>query len=502
MSRRASFVAVFVAIITATAPVQATDSGYVVVSLVAKGDPYEKAGATLAKLRNAKGMRASAAELDSLLPKLKKSQPKYVAFVARPEQIDVNLTRKLFQLATRIDRDPFVDFAYGVITGHTPEDAIRLAEAGKQTESKPRKPQLGILGVANSGALKESQSQEQLVPLPGITLPLTWATTATDGENHDHAFVEQTLLQFQSKSLFAFAGHGYPDGIVGGPKYRDLRGRNFSGAVAYNVACYAGVTKNWYQTDFSTSKIEQKQIEADESFCLNMLKTGVAGYVAYACPRPAGPEMFADMLALATEGISIGEQRRRQANSVVLTHLGQDLTETGFEMVHDGQTLDARSRSTDEIVRGMSTGSLLFGDPATKPFRKTRGAYPVETRVRNEGNGLRVDVKVAGPLWHWFCSDQLEQANMKIETRIAVAASGVKSVTVKKLPFGESHSAKKVTAAIETHGGKHFLHVKAAFRRPDQGDLMRYTQGVTARFSVELDSKSGSDQFLYIASAR
>jgi hypothetical protein len=46
--------------------------------------------------------------------------------------------------------------------------------------------------------------------------------------------------------------------------------------------------------------------------------------------------MFADMLSLATEGISIGEQRRRHANSVILTHLGQDFAEQGYETLQDG----------------------------------------------------------------------------------------------------------------------------------------------------------------------
>ena len=61
-------------------------------------------------------------------------------------------------------------------------------------------------------------------------------------------------------------------------------------------------------------------------------------------------------------------------------------------------------------------------------------------------------------------------------------------------------TASASTAAIEMHGGKTFLHVKAAFDRPEQSDLMRYTQGVTARFSVELDSESGSDRSLHMAS--
>lgn len=494
MPDRLSFAAVLVAMLASA--LHAADSKYVIVSLVEKGDPYEKAGVKLAKLRNvsrASAMRASVKDIESLLPKLKQAQPDYVAFIARPEQIDVNLARQLFQLATRIDDDPFVDFAYGVITGHTPEDAIQLGQSGSRVESNRQKPNLGILGVADPGHLKKSQSQEQVVPLPGLALPMNWATIAADEENPDQDFIEKTLKQFQSKSLFAFAGHGYPDGVVGGPKHDDLQDCDFSGAVVYNVACFTGVTSDWYDTDFQTSTVQRKQVKAEESFCLSMLRTGVAGYIAYACPRPAGPEMFADMLSMATEGISTGEQRRRQANRVILTHLGQDVTATGFEVLKDDQPVNRKS--VDEVVRRMSTGSLLFGDPATQPFRKTKGAYPVATELTKQENELLVDVNVKGPFWHWFCSDQLEQSYMKIETRIAVPPGGIKSVTISKLPFGEKYPAEKVTAAIETHDGNSFLHVKAAFQRPEQADLMQYMQGVAARFSVEWEAQNGSNLY-------
>jgi hypothetical protein len=47
-----------------------------------------------------------------------------------------------------------------------------------------------------------------------------------------------------------------------------------------------------------------------------------------------------------------------------------------------------------------------------------------------------------------------------------------------------------------------FLHLKATFDRPEQPELMRYMQGVSARFSVELDATTGRDQFLSLANAK
>jgi hypothetical protein len=54
--------------------------------------------------------------------------------VVRPGYLDINLARALLKLATQIDDDPLVDFAYGFITGDMLETALALAEAGSMAE--------------------------------------------------------------------------------------------------------------------------------------------------------------------------------------------------------------------------------------------------------------------------------------------------------------------------------------------------------------------------------
>ena len=263
MSKRASVLAILIILLSQHA-LQADLAKYVVVSFVKKGDAIEKAGKRLLKLRNGRGIRASLDDLNSLLPKLKRCQPEYVAFVARPDQIDVNFARQVLKLATRVDDDPFVDFSFGVITGHTADDAIRLVESGSRVTS--RNPDLGILGVADSAVLKESQNREQAISLRGLTVPMSWATIVNDGGDKDHVFMDRILDQFKVKTLFTLAGHGFPNGIVGGPKRGDLTGRRFDGTVVYNVACYTGVTSGWYQSGFQNSKVRRFQIQPEESF--------------------------------------------------------------------------------------------------------------------------------------------------------------------------------------------------------------------------------------------
>ncbi|MDH3069134.1 insulinase family protein [Akkermansia sp. N21169] len=68
---------------------------------------------------------------DSALPALKKEEVRYMALVAPPEQIDRNLVNKLHRLTRKIDDDPYGDCIWGIITGFTPDDAMRIAKASE-----------------------------------------------------------------------------------------------------------------------------------------------------------------------------------------------------------------------------------------------------------------------------------------------------------------------------------------------------------------------------------
>jgi len=67
---------------------------------------------------------------------LRAADARYVAVVVRPENMTINFARKFLMMSTQIDSDPFVDFAYGYITGVTADAAMNFvnsiynAEAG------------------------------------------------------------------------------------------------------------------------------------------------------------------------------------------------------------------------------------------------------------------------------------------------------------------------------------------------------------------------------------
>src|SRR3982074_3343685 len=94
--------------------------------------------------RNCDRAKSSPASRTPILKILKEKQPRYVAIVVRPHELDINLARTFLKIATQVDSDPFVDFAYGFITGDTPEVAVALAEAGSKAEKQRRKPSLAV----------------------------------------------------------------------------------------------------------------------------------------------------------------------------------------------------------------------------------------------------------------------------------------------------------------------------------------------------------------------
>jgi hypothetical protein len=474
---------------------------YVVVSFVSEGDPFYAAAQELQRLRGGPIIATTEDKLDSLLADLRRLRPRFVAVVLRPETIDENLARKFLILATKIDDDPFVDFAYGFITGGSVDVAVALAGAGKRAEERPRQPDLAMMGVAG-GQLKESNSSTQILPLRKGSLKFAAHTIAAgesanatsdelDPEQDDH-FIREAIPKLAGHSIVLFAGHGYPRQVVGGPTYQHLVGQRFDSAVVMNIACYTGVTGRWFDSDWRSMTMREKTVPAEESFCLNMLKTGVAGYVAYVSARPAGPAMLGDAITLATEGESVGELLRNNANSVVLAHLQQ-----GYDALHVDELTDktpiSRERKVRDVLIAMSTGGVLFGDPAYVPFKRQAGAHPARLNVAKKSDALVARVETAGPLYHFFCGDQIvmwdeSQPSLRIEARVPLGDRYATDATLTSSTLGDV--PHRLTAATEEHRGKRFLHVKASFAQPAMVQMMALAQkDVTGSFEIKTASE-------------
>ncbi len=59
---------------------------------------------------------------------LKEKGARYAAFIAQPEEIDYVLVNKIHRAARNIDEDPWGDCMWGIITGYTAHDAMRIVK--------------------------------------------------------------------------------------------------------------------------------------------------------------------------------------------------------------------------------------------------------------------------------------------------------------------------------------------------------------------------------------
>ena len=64
----------------------------------------------------------------ALEEELLERKPRYLALVLAPETIDANLPRQLVPILARFDADPFVDCAFGLITGATGEETLHFVK--------------------------------------------------------------------------------------------------------------------------------------------------------------------------------------------------------------------------------------------------------------------------------------------------------------------------------------------------------------------------------------
>ncbi len=66
---------------------------------------------------------------ESLQEVLQTSLPQYACFIAKPEEVTREFLKEIWSLTRSLDDDPYGDVIWGVITGYTYKDALRLTQA-------------------------------------------------------------------------------------------------------------------------------------------------------------------------------------------------------------------------------------------------------------------------------------------------------------------------------------------------------------------------------------
>jgi hypothetical protein len=452
-------------------PCPAQQVDYVVLASTAAGDPFDAAATALVEHHRAELVRFDPARLEPVRELLRRAQPRHVALVMPPEQVEFAFQRRFLQLATELDDDPFVDFAFGYITGRTGDEALALARRGIARRPEPVDGGVAevIGGVDRSqvGTAVFNLRQQRLDQLQILSAGEQVFPTA----GRDVEFLRAELPKLRGRDVVTFVGHGYPREVVGGPTFAELAGLALDGAVVLNVACYTGVTNRWYEDDWRAGLLRGREVSLDESFCLAVLRAGAVGYTAYLCPRPAGPELATDLAALVVDGMSLGACRRRDYDKTVLGFLGFGESRLQLEPVVDGAGLAAVREAVRDIMLEAATGGVLFGDPACVPFVPREGQNPVTITTELQQDTIVVKARATVHGLYQHCSDPTAEWGktmaMRVHARLPLGERHVTDLVVDEVRIGTKVQPSRVLWAIESDHGERFVQLKINFPRPD-----------------------------------
>jgi len=455
---------------------------YVVLTGFDDDDPYHEAARLLAAHHGTEHLiRFDPAKPDEVLPALRRIAPRHVAIVLRPEQIDVDSVRRILRMAAAVDDDPFVDFAFGYVTGATAQEAAAFVRNIVKASKEDRARKVGKASVW--GGKHGCLATDGIYAAGAMRWPMrSLRFTAPDGKHgRDQDFIDAELASLEGCGAIIMGGHGMPGEIGTGPRAEDLAGLELFPAVAFNYACYTGVTGRYPERRYERGTFlhRMSHVEKKRSFALAMIRAGVTGYVAYVNPRPAGPEMSIEFQRVLA-GATLGAARRRDYDKVCLGYLG-----FGERGIVAGDWPDgARVPAKDvDAVRHMmldgATGGILYGDPAMRPYPgESELPLKVETKMRD--GALAVTMRVDAGMAYVWCADPFRRFGKSMATKTCARVplpdgwDTVTSVSVASATWGGADvETLEPVWAIETDRGRRYLHVKANFKREHRrGDIV------------------------------
>ena len=140
---------------------------------------------------------------------LRSTQARYAAFVLRPQEVGRETVNDLHRAARRVDDDPWGDCIWGIITGYTAEDALRIATTDAPLTIKT------LLGTTNADHSRFEHSccitdwtDAPVLEQSGYTEPTTTTYAADEKDPILNIFADQ--LSNQKAQLIVSSSHATP----------------------------------------------------------------------------------------------------------------------------------------------------------------------------------------------------------------------------------------------------------------------------------------------------
>jgi hypothetical protein len=389
---------------------------------------YEKAAQLLAK-----GHHAELATWDGDWKKLEalllEKKPAELALVLDPGSIDANLPRRLIPILTRFDDDPFVDCAFGLITGASGADALKLVERDLALQGKelPAR-KVEAVSVVLDECLRIAPKPERGPEGRELASQSLWVTGK---DAHWREFLAKWRGEQAGAGLVEWGHCGDPQGIWLFSMYRNrerdkhwpfdpakvgqdpagelprltpaglLEGVDLAGAIVINGSCHSAVTRramvgpDIVSTFGDTGgKVIFFDIDAKDSFPLQAIAHGAGAYIGPLAANNANRAAIEQWL-LRSGGVSAGECMRRCYDELVM---GAKNLPLSFALYEDGQP-----DPPEPPMFQSSFHRVLFGDPALVPWKeKVRTSHEVAVKEQDDALELAIVWKDPGnDPWVW-----------------------------------------------------------------------------------------------------
>lgn len=488
----------------------------VVLTNLPRTDPYFRAAEKLANAHGGSIVSFHPKRMVALRRRLQALAPRYVAAVLSPQDMDINIQRQMLALSTRMDSDPFCDFAFGWITGATAQHALSLVERSLrvQKEGLPKTEASGSVISGSKSYVYEGEKTPLQKELGWEEKNIYWACVESDP--NVLAFVRDHIKELQHKGIVGLYGNGDPEGIwlFSGNRNMDrskhwphdpkkvgqdpkgempritagyFKNLDFGSAVVWSGTCHSGALHRVFvegdivSTFGTVDRITEYFIPEGRSLGGAILAAGPSAYLA-----PIGPNhgyaCLPERYRAVSTGMPLGDVMRTRYNEIIFAAGGK----------LDIQLYEPGAPKLDEDpMRGGGVNRALFGDPQFKPFQGAKTNYLSEeiSLLSGHKSGMQVRCEVvdeaSGMFWDMFGDDREKPERIYTTIDLQEGLPSVQEVSARgKSPGGEEIALSSPAWAEERIDGKRVLHLQVNAAR---GSLQK--RGTVVSFTLLFTKK-------------
>jgi hypothetical protein len=460
---------------------------------------------------------------ESLLARLRVHPPARVLFILRPEDLDINLHRRIVSICNRVDDDPFADFTFGYLTARTPEALEALWARTVELHEHGLAGHIWVQSSITSGqkSMRYEEGNSGIRRDAGFTGPsLYFAEVGSDPDVAKR--LDEWLPQLQPASVIDITGNADPQGIwlFSGERNRDrskhwvydpakigqdpdhcmpritadrFRALRLSSPIVWSGACHTAATHNVFvegdivSTFGRTDTTTLFEMPTDQSIALAMIDAGAAAFLGPIGPNHGYSTLLEQEYALEN-GATLGEALKSTYDDAFLA--------TGGSPVLPRCVPGSPQPEEPNIMAAGGLNRVLIGDPSLSPFKATvrKGEETlIEHAHAADGNkpgGFDVVVKWDGGFhpsaWDMYGADRsrsgrvtaridLDDPRLAGSGRAATFGASVEATDDKGSPLDYRLSR----LAVEDDRGRRILHLQANVVRADvQG------KAIVVRFRV------------------